>query len=252
MAIGALIGAGIGLAGSLIQGNKQNELMRIREKEVDQALRQNKANRSRLLNQSPEAVRQQQSMGIQSGLAGAVSQAANVGAGQAASAGFAGGNVSSAQISGVKAATPVLQAAAPYQQAMANTYNDRQQQENTINQQLGGNTMDRGKLAEMTAYLDQQKTDPYQHIMSMVTGGATAGTGLEALFAGENMEVGNEPKIIEEVNKLASRGYTQEALLKQYPNAEKYINKAFQVQRPLTGPLMPGMQNSNILSSIGG
>lgn len=179
--IGGILGGISGLWD--IFSNKNNELQRIREREIDEALRQNLQNRQRVLAQSPEAVRRMQSAQMQSGMAGAMSNAANVGAGQAANAGFAGGDVSSAQISGVKSATPVLQSAAPYLQQLSQNYSRAMNQEHMNNQLLTQNTMDRGQLAYMTDYIDRSNTmNPLQNILSMIEGGATVGNNVKTFL----------------------------------------------------------------------
>lgn len=187
--IGALVGAGAGLLSSFMGSQQENEMKRIREKEVDQALRQNLQNRQRLNMQSPEAVRQQQAMQLQSGKAGAMAQAGAIGAGSVGKSGFAGGDIGSGNIAGIKAGSPVMAAAGQYDQGLASLFGQRQQQENTLNQQLGQNTMDRGRLAEMTAYTNQNNGNPYQHLLSMIQGGANMGSGLETLFQNPDLNI---------------------------------------------------------------
>lgn len=187
--IGALIGAGAGLLSSYMSSQQENEMKRIREKEVDQALRQNLQNRDRLTLQSPEAVRQQQAAQLQSGKAGAMAQAGAIGAGSMGQSGFAGGDIGSSNIAGIKAASPILAAAGQYDQGLAGLFGQKQQQENTINQQLESNTMDRGRLAEMTAYTNQNTNDPYRHLLSMIQGGANMGSGLDTLFRGDQVNI---------------------------------------------------------------
>lgn len=196
--IGGFLGLGNALLSPLI--NNDDPLRRIREIEVDQALNQNLANRDRLLQQSPEAVRQMQAMALQKGRQGAIAQAGNIGAGTIASSGFGGGDVGSTNIAGIKAAAPILGVSAQYDQALANTYSQRQQQENAINQQLGANTMDRGKLAEMTAYLNDDTANPYKNWMSMVLGGANAGSQIESLISFYNMTPEQKAEILKAQN----------------------------------------------------
>lgn len=187
--IGALVGAGAGLLSSFLGSQQENEMKRIREKEVDEALRQNLQDRQRLTMQSPEAVRQQQAMQLQSGRAGALAQAGAIGAGSVGQSGFAGGDIGSGNIAGIKAGSPIMAAAGQYDQGLASLFGQRQQQENTLNQQLGANTMDRGRLAEMTAYTNQQTGNPYQHLLTMIQGGANMGSKLETLFMNPNSHI---------------------------------------------------------------
>lgn len=190
--IGGLLGLGNALLQPLV--STEDPLRRIREKEVNEALSQNLSNRNRLLQQSPEASRQMQAMALQRGRQGALAQAGAVGGGLSGQTGFAGGDIASGNIAGIKASAPVMQASAPYDQALAQTYANKEQQVNTINQQLAGNTMDRGKLAEMTAYLDNSQANPYNHLLSMILGGANAGTNFGELMSYFGAGQINKPK----------------------------------------------------------
>lgn len=210
--VGALVGAGAGLLTSFLGSQQENEMKRIREKEVDQALRQNLQDRQRLTLQSPEAVRQQQAMQLQNGRAGALAQAGAIGAGSVGQSGFAGGDIGSGNIAGIKASAPIMAAAGQYDQGLASLFGQRQQQENTINQQLGANTMDRGRLAEMTAYTNQQTGNPYQHLLSMIQGGANLGNGLDTLFRGDTVNVENEQGVIDYFNQELQNGKSYDDL----------------------------------------
>lgn len=153
---GALLGIGqAGLAAALA-GKNSWETIRRREKEVDQALQSNLQDRERVLNQTPEATRRAQAAQLNQGKSLAVQAAANVGAGQASQAGLSGGDTSSAVLSAVKAAAPVMQASQGYDAQLSGNYGQRDAAEANINNQAMQNTMMRGQLADMTHYVDRE------------------------------------------------------------------------------------------------
>lgn len=181
-ALGTWMGIGGAVANPLLSildrsaGN--SNLERIREIEVDQALQQNLANRDQLLNQSPEANRLAKANALQMGRANAVNAGATAGASNMANAGM-NGDISSALVAGVQAAAPIAQATQGYDQALANTFTERAQEQATLNQQIGQNTMDRGTLAEMTAYYDMGNNGfTYRNILDQIAGGQGLGAGM--------------------------------------------------------------------------
>lgn len=188
-----LLGAGQSIYNSLQAQKNKDKLKRIREKEVNEALDQNLANRERIQARSPESMRRRKSGAVRSAMEGAVAQAANIGAGQASSSGL-GGDVTSSQISSTKAAAPVAQAMSPYSEQLAQTFSQQEQQENIQDQQLGRNTMDRAKIADMTAYINQSDDTPgmFSHVLSGLTGGMTAGGKIAGLLGDDNKHVGGE------------------------------------------------------------
>lgn len=186
--LGTVMGIGGAIANPLLSyldsttGN--TGLTRIREKEVDQALQQNLANRDSLLSQSPEANRLAKANALQMGRSGAINAASAAGASNMANAGM-NGDMSSALIAGVQAAAPVAAATAGYDQALANTFTERANEQQVLNQQIGQNTMDRGTLAEMTAYYDQgDRQFNYRNILDLILGGQSVGNEIYDILAG--------------------------------------------------------------------
>lgn len=189
--IGMAVGGIQAIADNTLGGTKE---IRKREKEVDQALQQNLQNRASLQAQSPEANRLAKAAQLQAGRAGAMAQAGNIGAGVATNSGL-GGDVNSGQIAGVKAAAPVMQAAGQYDQALAGTYSDMAQEQGSLNNQLAQNTMQRGQLAEMTAYNYQDQTSPIQGLVQNALGAGQMAHGFSHYLGGEDdtLAQGQEP-----------------------------------------------------------
>jgi hypothetical protein len=188
--LGTLLGIGGAIANPLLsmldssQGN--SSLERIREKEVDEALVQNLSNRDALQNQSPEATRIAKANALQMGKANAINAASSAGASAMANSGM-GGDMNSALIAGIQQAAPVVQASQGYDQALSNTFTEREAQQANLNQQIGQNTMDRGVLADMTAYHDQGNNKfQYSNILDMIGGGQAVGAGIYDILAGRN------------------------------------------------------------------
>lgn len=172
------------LLATLDRFSGNSNLERIREKEVDQALQQNLANRDSLLSQSPEANRLAKANALQMGRSGAVNAASATGASNMANAGM-NGDMSSALIAGVQAAAPVAAATQGYDQALANTFTERANEQQVLNQQIGQNTMDRGTLAEMTAYYDRGNQGwTYRNMLDLIAGGQGVGDGMYRIFSG--------------------------------------------------------------------
>lgn len=177
---GMAIGGGLGLLQAFTQSNREDDMIRIREKEVDQALNQNLANREALMQQSPEANRLAKANALQRGKATAVGQVANIAGGNIANSGL-GGNVNSGAIAAAKAA-PVAAAGAQYDNALANTYTKQAQEQAQLNQQLQQNTMQRGQLAEMTAYLDRLKNSRNNWLGMLGSGISMGGNIYDSLY----------------------------------------------------------------------
>lgn len=188
--LGTMLGIGGAVANPLLSylndsaGN--SSLERIREVEVDQALDQNLSNRDALVNQSPEATRIAKANALQMGKSNAINAASSAGASAMANSGL-GGDMNSALIAGIQQAAPVVQASQGYDQALANTFTEREAQQANLNQQIGQNTMDRGVLAEMTAYHDTGDNKfQYSNILDMIAGGQALGGGMYDMLAGRN------------------------------------------------------------------
>jgi hypothetical protein len=148
--------ANAALGSGLFGGGSSWETIERREKEDLEAMDNTRADRERLLNISPEATRQMQAQQIKEAMGGAMSMAANVGAGQAAASGL-GGDVSSAQIAGIKSAPNVAAAAGQYGSQLASLYGDKQNAQFQQAQQLDSNANLLSEIANRKSYVDREK-----------------------------------------------------------------------------------------------
>jgi hypothetical protein len=164
----------------------KGQFERFREVEVDQALQQNLADRQNLQQQSPEANRLAKANNLQMGKANAVNSAAMSGASAAANAGL-GGDMNSALIQGIQQAAPVMQASQGYDQALADTHSQKAQEQAQLNQQLAQSTMDRGVLADMTAYHARDGLSrgmQWGNLIPMLLGGQDMGMQVNQMIRG--------------------------------------------------------------------
>jgi hypothetical protein len=186
---------GIGGGGAEMVGDYQ----RFREKEVDEALVQNLSNRDALQNQSPEATRIAKANALQMGKANAINAASSAGASAMANSGM-GGDMNSALIAGIQQAAPVVQASQGYDQALSNTFTEREAQQANLNQQIGQNTMDRGVLADMTAYHyaggSGSQGLQYSNVLDYLVGGQDKGMQIADMLRGDGKQTAKvkEPK----------------------------------------------------------
>lgn len=159
-------------------------LTRIREKEVDEALSQNLGNRDRLLNESPEAIRRAKENSLREGMSNVANAGANAGAATSSNAGL-GSGINSALIAGIQASAPMAQSTGNMQEAIANTYTQREQAQSDLENRIGRNTMDRGTLAEMTAY-HQLNTgiNSYKDMLDLIAGGGGVGNKFVKMLQG--------------------------------------------------------------------
>jgi hypothetical protein len=95
-------------------------------------------------------------LGLQDAKAGAMAQAANIGAGQALGSGL-GGDISSEQIAGVKAAAPVMAAAGQFGQAEAGLMAQKANEDAQRNQALIQNQQAGTDIENQRLYLNKQK-----------------------------------------------------------------------------------------------
>ena len=179
-------GAGLGVYNA-IQGNKaQQEELRRREIEVEQAIGQNASEREKIDLMNPNANMRAKMAMMQSGKSAAMQQAANVGGANVTSSGL-GGDVGSAKIAAMKASGPMAQAGSAYDMQMASAVDQRAGEENQQIQQLSNNTMQRGQLSQMTDYIEQEKNkNPLDGILSAALSGATGGNIMGTLLGGED------------------------------------------------------------------
>lgn len=195
--IGMAMGGVQALADNMLGGTEE---IRKREKEVDQALNQNLANRASLQAQSPEANRRMKAAQLQAGKAGAMAQAGNIGAGVVTNSGL-GGDVNSGQVGGVKAAAPVMAAAGQYDQGLADTYTQMAGEQANLNQQIGDNTMQRGQLAEMTAYNYQDKTSPLQGLVQNALGAGQSYFDFDKYINSDSKNIGEKTVPMRDLKK---------------------------------------------------
>ena len=179
-------GAALGVYNAL-QGNKaQQEELRRREIEVEQAIGQNASEREKIDLMNPNANMRAKMAMMQSGKSAAMQQAANVGGANVTSSGL-GGDVGSAKIAAMKASGPMAQAGSAYDMQMAGAIDQRAGEENQQIQQLSNNTMQRGQLSQMTDYIQQEKNkNPLDGILSAALSGATGGNIMGTLLGGED------------------------------------------------------------------
>lgn len=179
-------GAALGVYNA-IQGNKaQQEELRRREIEVEQAIGQNASEREKIELMNPNANMRAKMAMMQSGKSAAMQQAANVGGANVTSSGL-GGDVGSAKIAAMKASAPMAQAGSAYDMQMAGAIDQRAGEENQQIQQLSNNTMQRGQLSQMTDYIQQEKNkNPLDGILSAALSGATGGNIMGTLLGGED------------------------------------------------------------------
>ena len=167
------------------------DYQRFREKEVDEALVQNLSNRDALQNQSPEATRIAKANALQMGKGNAINAASSAGASAMANSGL-GGDMNSALIAGIQQAAPVVQASQGYDQALANTFTEREAQQANLNQQIGQNTMDRGVLADMTAYHYAGGSDAqglqWGNLLDYIVGGQEKGIQVADMLRGDGKQ----------------------------------------------------------------
>lgn len=185
-------GAALGVYNA-IQGNKaQQEELRRREIEVEQAIGQNASEREKIDLMNPNANMRAKMAMMQSGKSAAMQQAANVGGANVTSSGL-GGDVGSAKIAAMKASGPMAQAGSAYDMQMAGAIDQRAGEENQQIQQLSNNTMQRGQLSQMTDYIQQEKNkNPLDGILSAALSGATGGNIMGTLLGGENNMMGKK------------------------------------------------------------
>ena len=178
-------GAALGVYNA-IQGNKaQQEELRRREIEVEQAIGQNASEREKIELMNPNANMRAKMAMMQSGKSAAMQQAANVGGANVTSSGL-GGDVGSAKIAAMKASGPMAQAGSAYDMQMAGAIDQRAGEENQQIQQLSNNTMQRGQLSQMTDYIEQEKNkNPLDGILSAALSGATGGNIMGTMLGGE-------------------------------------------------------------------
>jgi len=182
-------GAYAGLAGALGGGllsmlNNGGNEKKYWEGRTAQA--QNTANRELNLATDPEANRRASQLALETAKSGAVQQASNIGA-TAATAGGLGGDVSSAQLQGIKAAAPVMQTSGQYDTAIAGLQGQKAQEESGKLQQLMAGTQQRFAIDDSANYV--QKPSKYSGLLSMIQAGANTGNILNEIGSQKNKKL---------------------------------------------------------------
>ena len=164
---GALIGAGAGIVNELLGG--EDEVVKQKQAWLDEMEARNRANNETIRATNSESNRRGAMLGLNQAKAGAMAQAANIGAGQALGSGL-GGDVSSQQIAGVKAAAPVLSAAGQFGQAEAGLMAQKAQEDAQRNQALIQNQQAGTDIESQRLYLNKQKGNNWLNAIAGGTG----------------------------------------------------------------------------------
>ena len=164
---GALIGAGAGIVNELLGG--EDEMVKQKQAWLDEMENRNRANNETIRATNSESNRRGAMLGLNQAKAGAMAQAANIGAGQALGSGL-GGDVSSQQIAGVKAAAPVLSAAGQFGQAEAGLMAQKAQEDAQRNQALIQNQQAGTDIESQRLYLNKQKGSNWLNAIAGGTG----------------------------------------------------------------------------------
>jgi precorrin-6B methylase 2 len=177
--IGGLVGGAIGLAGPLMgligeaTGMTQDSMKQFGvdfEPEQRYALEQQKSalNAIKSNDMALKDTLNSQRMDMQAGKAGAISQAANVGAGMASNAGL-GGDISSALIGALQGSAPIMAQSAQYDTAMAGLQSEYQQGLARNNQMKQQGARQIADIGNMTTYMQQDPYDtPFMRSVGMV------------------------------------------------------------------------------------
>jgi hypothetical protein len=164
---GALIGAGAGIVNELLGG--EDEMVKQKQAWLDEMEARNRANNETIRATNSESNRRGAMLGLNQAKAGAMAQAANIGAGQALGSGL-GGDVSSQQIAGVKAAAPVMAAAGQFGQAEAGLMAQKAQEDAQRNQALTQNQQAGTDIENQRLYLNKQKGSNWLNAIAGGTG----------------------------------------------------------------------------------
>jgi hypothetical protein len=164
---GALIGAGAGIINELLGG--EDEVAKLQQQWLDQMEARNQANNETIRATNSEANRRGAMLGLQDAKAGAMAQAANIGAGQALGSGL-GGDISSEQIAGVKAAAPVMAAAGQFGQAEAGLMAQKANEDAQRNQALIQNQQAGTDIEKERLYLNKRKGSNWLNAIAGGTG----------------------------------------------------------------------------------
>ena len=164
---GALIGAGAGIVNELLGG--EDEVVKQKQAWLDEMEARNRANNETIRATNSEANRRGAMLGLNQAKAGAMAQAANIGAGQALGSGL-GGDVSSQQIAGVKAAAPVLSAAGQFGQAEAGLMAQKANEDAQRNQALIQNQQAGTDIEKERLYLNKRKGSNWLNAIAGGTG----------------------------------------------------------------------------------
>ncbi|HNQ21066.1 MAG TPA: hypothetical protein PKI46_08405, partial [Bacteroidales bacterium] len=164
---GALIGAGAGILNELLGG--EDEVVKQKQAWLDEMENRNRANNETIRATNSESNRRGAMLGLNQAKAGAMAQAANIGAGQALGSGL-GGDVSSQQIAGVKAAAPVMAAAGQFGQAEAGLMAQKAQEDAQRNQALIQNQQAGTDIEKERLYLNKRKGSNWLNAIAGGTG----------------------------------------------------------------------------------
>lgn len=164
---GALIGAGAGIINELLGG--EDEIVKQKQAWLDEMEARNRANNETIRATNSEANRRGAMLGLQDAKAGAIAQAANIGAGQALGSGL-GGDISSEQIAGVKAAAPVMAAAGQFGQAEAGLMAQKANEDAQRNQALIQNQQAGTDIEKERLYLNKRKGSNWLNAIAGGTG----------------------------------------------------------------------------------
>lgn len=164
---GALIGAGAGIVNELLGG--EDEMVKQKQAWLDEMENRNRANNETIRATNSESNRRGAMMGLNQAKSGAMAQAANIGAGQALGSGL-GGDVSSQQIAGVKAAAPVMAAAGQFGQAEAGLMGQKAQEDAQRNQDLINNQNAGTNIESQRLYLNKNKGTNWLNAIAGGTG----------------------------------------------------------------------------------
>jgi hypothetical protein len=164
---GALIGAGAGIVNELLGG--EDEMVKQKQAWLDEMENRNRANNETIRATNSESNRRGAMLGLNQAKAGAMAQAANIGAGQALGSGL-GGDVSSQQIAGVKAAAPVMATAGQFGQAEAGLMGQKANEDAQRNQALIQNQQAGTDIENQRLYLNKQKGSNWLNAIAGGTG----------------------------------------------------------------------------------
>jgi hypothetical protein len=173
--IGTLLGAGMGIAQTVMNQQNRNKMKRIQEAKVQQMESENDANRENLQSISPEAAYQSKLSSLNEAQSSAESAALNT---QANSAVSGSGDVGGAGIGAVKSAMAAHGATAPIAQAKAGAAGEMVSDQLNKGQAIDQNIMQGAQIGDMVNYNEQDKQ---MDIMNAISGGANVMSNLGGL-----------------------------------------------------------------------